>query len=322
MSQTTPGKNQSAGLGGELELQLRNILCPVDFSDFSQSALLYAHGLGRRLGARVFVQHTVQPGVAYLGGLDPSPAVLDSEVQVRVARDEVRKLLSAADIDSSEVTLLLNSGDLATRILETESKERIDLLVMGSHGHHGFTRLIMGSNAENIIHASVCPVLVVSKPAQGLFDKELGKNFRSLLLATDFSGYSDRALAVALKWAHTFKSRLTLFHCVEKVPDATKDITDIFPEYNPFFEKQLARAWEQIEHLVPAAEREDIQLHCEVRHGNPKEEIFRVAGEKGVDLIVTGARGTGRPGSPWGSVSSTVVRNGNIPVLVVRALSA
>lgn len=318
----TPTSARTAGQAdNNLELHLRNILCPVDFSDYSQNALLYAHGLGQHFGARVFVQHTVQPGVAYLGGLDPSPAVVDSEVQIRAARDEVRKMLSSADIDSSEVTLLLNSGDLATRILETESKERIDLLVMGSHGHQGFTRLIMGSNAESLIHASVCPVLVISKPTEGLFDKKLGRTFQSLLLATDFSGFSDRALAVALKWAHAFKARLTLFHCVEKVPEATKGITDIFPEYNPFFEKQLARAWEQIEHLVPEKDRNNIEVVCEVRHGNPKEEIFRVAGEKHVDLIVTGARGTGTPGSPWGSVSSTIVRNGNIPVLVVRALA-
>ena len=308
--------------GGSQELHLQRILCPVDFSDFSQNALLYAHGLGQHFGARVFVQHTVQPGVAYLGGLDPTPAVVDSEVQMRVARDEVRKMLSEADIDSAEVTVLLNSGDLASRILETESKERIDLLVMGSHGHHGFTRLIMGSNAENIIHASVCPVLVISKPTDGLYDKTIGRSFKSLLLATDFSAFSDRALVIALKWAHAFKARLTLFHCVEKVPDATKGITEIFPEYNPYFERQLARAWEQIEHLVPEAERKDIQVVCEVRHGNPKEEVFRVAEEKNVDLIITGARGTGKLGTPWGSVSSAVVRNGNIPVLVVRALAS
>ena len=73
---------------------------------------------------------------------------------------------------------------------------------------------------------------------------------------------------------------------------------------------------------VPEAERKDIQVVCEVRHGNPKEEVFRVAEEKNVDLIITGARGTGKLGTPWGSVSSAVVRNGNIPVLVVRALAS
>ena len=302
-------------------LEVKNILCPVDFSDFSQNALLYANGLGKHFGARVFVQHTVQPGVAYLGGMDPSPAVVDTEVQVRMAREEIRKMLMAARIDSSEVTLLLNSGDLATRILEAQAKERIDLLVMGTHGHHGITRLILGSTSEGIIHASVCPVLVVNRPTDGLFDNELGKGFKSLLLATDFSGYSDRALTVALKWAHEFKARLTLYHCVEEVPSAMKGITDIFPEYNPFFEKQRAKAWEQMEHMVPESARKELQVVCEVRHGNPKEEIFRVAAEKTADLIVTGARGTGKPDSPWGSVSSTVVRNGKIPVLVVRALA-
>jgi nucleotide-binding universal stress UspA family protein len=303
------------------ELQLRNILCPVDFSDFSQSALLYATGLGRRFGARVFVQHTVQPSTVYMGGLDASPAIIDTEVQIRSAREEVRKMLAAAKIDFSAVTLLLNSGNLTSRILETSSKERIDLLVMGSHGHRGFTRLIMGSNTEGMIHASICPVLVVTQATSGFFDPELGKEFKSLLLATDFSRSSDRALAVALKWAHEFGARVTLLHCVEEIPETTKGITDIFPEYNPYFEKQLAWGWKQIEHLVPESERQGLEVVCEVRHGNPKEEIVRVASEKRADLIVTGARGTGKVAVPWGSVSSNVARNGSIPVLVVRSLA-
>lgn len=321
MIKTTLASTQSEAPAGQRELRLKNILCPVDFSDFSQNALLFATGLGRHFGARVFVQHTVNPGVAYMGGMDPLPPPVTTEVQLRIARAEVRKMLADARIDSSEVTLLLNSGDLAARILETESKERIDLLVMGSHGHHGFTRLVMGSNAESIIHSSVCPVLVVTKPTDGLYDAHLGRGFKSLLLATDFSPFSDRALAVGLKWAHEFNARLTVLHCVEEIPSAMKGITDIFPEYNPWFEKQLARAWEHIEDLVSEGERKNVQVVCEVRQGNPKEEIFRVAGDKNVDLIVTGARGTGKLGVPWGSVSSTVVRNGSIPVLVVRSLA-
>jgi nucleotide-binding universal stress UspA family protein len=250
----------------------------------------------------------------------PSPAFVEPEVQMRLARAEVHKMLAAAKIDFSAVTLLLNSGNLTSRILETESKERIDLLVMGSHGRRGFARLVMGSHTESMIHASTCPVLVVTSATEGFFDPELGKGFKSVLLATDFSPCSDRALAVALKWAHEFSGRLTLFHCVEQIPNETKGMTDIFPEYNPYFEKQLARGWEQIEHLVPASERQGLEVVCEVRHGNPKGEIVRVAREKCADLIVTGAQCADKMGAPWGSVSSTIARNGSIPVLVVRSL--
>jgi nucleotide-binding universal stress UspA family protein len=59
----------------------------------------------------------------------------------------------------------------------------------------------------------------------------------------------------------------------------------------------------------------------EIRHGNPKEEILKVAQEKDADLIMTGARGAGNSGAFWGSVSSAVVRDGRYPVVVVRELS-
>jgi nucleotide-binding universal stress UspA family protein len=304
------------------QLQIKNILCPVDFSGFAQRALLYSIGLARHFGSRLFVQHTVQPAYAYFGGPEPNALEIDIAVQLKRAREEIRKMLSDARIDSSEVTLLLNDGDVATRISETISKERIDLLVMGTHGHHGFNRLVLGSLTDGMIHASVCPVLVVSKPQDDFYDPEQGELFRTILLATDFSAHSDRALAVALKWACEWSAKLVLFHAVQQTPSAMKGLVDLFPEYNPYFEKQVARAWEQIQSLVPEAARERCKAVYEVRHGQPKEEILRVAEEKAADLIVTGARGTGKPESPWGSVSSTVVRNGRWPVLVVRALAA
>jgi nucleotide-binding universal stress UspA family protein len=294
----------------------------VDFTNFSQSALLYAKGISRHFGSRLFVQHTIPPVSVYVGGMEAMPVVVESStVQLRYAREEIRKMISDAGIDSGEVTLLLNEGDLATRIFEAIAKDRIDLLVMGTHGHQGFTRLVMGSAAEGIIHAAVCPVLVMNKPQDDFHDPELGRTIKTIVLATDFSSHSDRALAVALKWAAEYHAKLVLFHAVEATAPEMEGLTDLFPECNPQFEKQVARAWEQIQHLIPEQARERIEVVYEVRHGHPKEEVLRVAEEKGADLIVTGARGTGKPQSPWGSVSSAVVRNGHTPVLVVRALA-
>jgi nucleotide-binding universal stress UspA family protein len=173
-----------------------------------------------------------------------------------------------------------------------------------------------------MIHQADCPVLVVSRPQNDFADPDQGERLRTILLATDFSTHSDRALAYALKWGCEWGARVILFHGVQETAPAMKGMVDLFPESNPCFERQLARAWETIRHLVPATARQRCDVLYEVRHGNPKDEILRVAEEKSADLIITGARGTGSSGAPWGSVSSAVVRDGRFPVLVVRELAA
>jgi nucleotide-binding universal stress UspA family protein len=328
------------------KLQIRNILCPVDFSDFSRRAFQYAVSLARHFGARLFLQHTAQvPTNLLLEGV--GPGIEESvQSQLRHSREEIRRMLVSTGIDFSEVTILLNEGDVADRILETIGHERIDLLIMGTHGHKGFSRLVLGSVTEGMIHQAVCPVLVVSRSEGDIADPEQGVRFRTILLATDFSHHSDRALTYALKWAWEWNSKVVLFHAVEKPAPAMQGLVDLFPEYNPYFEQQVARAWERIRDLVPQSARERQQVVYEVRHGNPKEEILRVAEEKRADLIITGARGMERSAAPWGSVSfavgeeaqaaqalhktfhpwgsvsSAVVRDGRFPVLVVRELTA
>jgi nucleotide-binding universal stress UspA family protein len=304
------------------ELEIKRILCPIDFSKVSYRAFRYAVSLARHFGSRLLVQHTAQPATyTLLEGVGPAVADADVKSQIQRAREEIRQLLIATGVDSSEATILLNEGEVADRILETIARERIDLVVMGTHGHKGFNRLAIGSVTEKLIHLAVCPVLVVSHPEKDFVDINRDERLRTIVLATDFSKPSDRALAYALKWAYEWGARVVLFHSVEREAPAMKGLVDLFPEYNPYFERQVASAWQKVPGLVPEEVRSRCEVVYEIRHGNPKEEILKVAHEKDADLIVTGARGAGNSGASWGSVSSAVVRDGRYPVMVVRELS-
>ncbi len=299
-------------------LAIQRILCPMDFSEFSHRAFRYAVSLARHFGSRLLIQHTAQVPVPLLmDGAGPNIAE-GIQYQIQRSREEIRRLMISTGVDSSEATILLNEGEVTERILETIARDRIDLVVMGTHGHKGFSRLAVGSVTEQIIHLASCPVLVVSRPQKDFADPERGERLQTIVLATDFSRHSDRALAYALQWGREWRAKVVLFHAVEKPAPAMQGLTDLFPEYNPYFERQVAAAWAKIPSLIS----EEVQSLCEVvyeiRHGNSKEEILKVAEEKKADLIVTGARGAGDSGAPWGSVSSAMVRDGRYPVLVVR----
>jgi nucleotide-binding universal stress UspA family protein len=304
-------------------LPVRRILCAADFSECSQAALGYALGLSRRFGARLYVQHVVPPP-AYLYA-EPAAAqpVADQMHAARKAAEwEIPQMIRGQGGVPSEARVMVSEGDAPTGILETIAKESIDLLVMGTHGHKGFSRLMLGSVAEGMIHRASCPVFVVSRAAVNFAP---GPEVRTLhmdtiLLATDFSADSDRALAYALRWGYEWGAKLVVFHAVPEASSTMHGLADLFPEYNPVFEGQMTRAWELIHHLVPEAAQRDLHTVFEVRHGDPKTEVLKVAQEKGADLIIMGARGTSSIAVPWGSVSSHVVRGSELPVMVVRRL--
>jgi nucleotide-binding universal stress UspA family protein len=299
-------------------LRISNILCPVDFSDYSNGAFGYAVSLATHFGSRLFLQHTVERAqYVFMAGVGPG-VIPRPEAQFHSSREAIRRMLMSCGVDSTRVTTLLNQGDVAGKILETIAKESIDLVVMGTHGRKGFNRLFLGSVTEGIVHHAMCPVLAVSRPENETAFSGPAPTLKTILLATDFSPHSDCAAAYAMKWACEWGARLIMLHAVNETSSSMRGIVHLLPEYNPRFERQITATWRRIRQWMPGQDLPNCKVTFDARCGDPKEEILRAADETGADLIVTGARGTSRGSLLWGSVSSAVVRDGRFPVLVVR----
>lgn len=302
-------------------LNIQNILCPVDFSVFSLRALKYAASMARHFGARLFVQHTIfTPPEVYLADIDEAATRESLEAELRRAGVEGRSPTGPVGSDMPEIRLLVTGGSVVKHILESIEKNQVDLVVMGTHGRRGFSRVLLGSVAESIVHQATCPVLVISHPEKGFFSESAPEpiHLETIIAATDFSPNSGLALAHALKWASEWRAKLILFHAVENLPPGTEGRVDLFPEYNPFFEKQIVEAWDHLKDAVPADARSRCEVSFEVCHGPAKEQILQLARQKTADLIVMGSRGLGLTETNWGSTISSVVRNGRYPVLAIR----
>jgi universal stress protein A len=141
-------------------MNARKILFPTDFSPASDEALRWATSLARDSGATLLIVHVEEPPMAYGGG--------EVYVPVEDNREELRKsLLQVIPTDHTvphEHMLLV--GDPAGAIAQTAEKEGADLIVMGTHGRTGLTRLLMGSVAEAVVRKASCPVLTVKQPAE------------------------------------------------------------------------------------------------------------------------------------------------------------
>ncbi|MBS2018864.1 MAG: universal stress protein [Deltaproteobacteria bacterium] len=135
----------------------RHILVPTDFGDASARARDIALELARRFDARVTLLHVwTVPNAAYAEGL--SWPTEDLEAAAQRALDA--ELATAAKIRPG-TQAKLRVGLAWERILESAKEIGADLIVMGTHGRRGISRLVIGSVAEKLVRLSPVPVLTV-----------------------------------------------------------------------------------------------------------------------------------------------------------------
>jgi len=143
-------------------IQLSKILCPTDYSKTSDKAVRYAIELGRKVNAHVRFLHIMQPEniaekTAYSYGVSKKGEHKD------VVSEEFRMLLMEEKKKGLSADILIMRGGSCEAIIEHSRVWGADLLVMGSHGRTGLTRIMMGSVAEAVFHAVDIPVLLVKQ---------------------------------------------------------------------------------------------------------------------------------------------------------------
>jgi nucleotide-binding universal stress UspA family protein len=271
------------------------ILCAVDQSDISQRALSYATAAALVHRARL---HLVQ--VAEAEAPEPDP-------------DALREFAAGAVNAGVVAGVTVRQGPVAREILAETARTQASLLVLGSHGRHGFERLVLGSVTTKILHTATCPVLVVPPGASPSADQP----FRTILCPTDFSAAGNNALAFArVMAAPGDTSTLLLLHVVEW-PFGEAAGEDAVSELRRSLE---SRGQEQLDHLAATqslvSPAPDIQTI--VAAGKPAREICALARSKGVDLIAMGVTGRGAIDlALLGSTTHQVVRSAPCPVLTV-----
>ena len=149
----------------------RRILVPIDGSPTSNRGLDEAIGLARDQHAKICLLHVVDELI--LTGADGMMYVPPDYVDdfIRTSRAGGKKLLVRAEARvrkrSVEVdTVLVESVGrrVADLIIKQAKKWRADLIVLGTHGRRGLSRVVMGSDAEMVLRETPLPVLLVRSP--------------------------------------------------------------------------------------------------------------------------------------------------------------
>lgn len=298
-------------------LEIRRILCPIDFSDASRHALAHAVLIGQWYGSHITALHVGSPMIL------PTPPVLFSESPGQVlpgktnrqeVEDHVLEWLSPARSAGLHSDVIIDEGNAAASILEHATSLSADLIVMGTHGRGGFERLMLGSVAEKVLRKAKCPVMTVPPPAVATSKLP----FARLLCPVDFSDSSIVALRFAFSLAQESNARLILLHVFEWPSDEASARRVL--ETSEFHRQWEAETRQRLEALISDDVRNWCMPESKLAFGKAYQQILSLAASEQVDLIVMGVQGRNALDLMlFGSTTNQVVRQASCPVLTLRS---
>jgi nucleotide-binding universal stress UspA family protein len=290
----------------------QTILFAADFSEISKNAFRLACSLAIEGTTRFIVVHVIEPNwVPEEPGFLGQSSIRFREAEQEPGRVEAirRKLIEIyAPNRPIEMEYLVKEGEVAAEIVGLAKDCGADLIVTGTHGRRGLSRLLAGSVATEVLHKAQCSVLAM----RGAAPTREADEIKVILHPTDFSYSSEGAQVVARSLACELGARLVLLHVAEVPPVLDGAM---------LMEVDLRCFSDSLEKLRKHLDGPDLKYPGETRltSGNAQFEILQVAAELNADLIVMGTHGrTGLSRLLMGSVAEYVLPRANCPVMVIK----
>lgn len=301
-------------------IAVQNVLFATDFSATSEAAFPYALAICRRFGATLHATHVLSDAglLMMTGGVDyvsMSTIYEDAYSEARVKLDQL-----CARVEGIEHHNYVRHGQIWKSLAGIIDENKIDLIVVGTHGRSGLGKLLLGSVAEDILRHASCPVLTVGPkvsgraklpavPAQGRDLAPIELELQQILYATDFAQYSLYAAQEAIALAEEFRSRLTLLHVIEDYSHLGTR-TDLMDDSSC-----------RLKSLIPNHHALQYAPETVLEFGGAADRILKVASDREADMIVLGARASAQSRTthmPW-STAHHVIAQAHCPVLTLRS---
>lgn len=278
-------------------INIKRILCPTDLSPYSGNAVRYALALARAHDAELILLYCTD-------SLDGKEELLDS----------VLEYIDPFDLRCRFVVAPPDHVD--AEIMRQAQVERVDLIIMRSR-RRPHRAALLGSTAESVSRSAPCPVLVMHSDEHEFVSDDLKVDPKGILVAYDFSDFSELALKYALSIAQEHQAELHLLHVLP--PRSVSD-----PEI-AWYPNESKSAYHTVACRLQRVVPDEVQLWCGVRtivsEGQPYREILTYAEQNEIDLICVGAHGAGfGMRALFGSNVDRVLRQAPCPVLVARPL--
>ncbi len=297
-------------------------------ADFRATALLAISGkLAERLGAEIDRVHVED------NTFSPVRSAQFAKIFELYARERSAKLENGASTVTAPSRSLLLTGSPAAKLLSLAGKRgAYELMVLGTQGRTGMSRLLTGSVAEELIRHARIPVLTVGPAAlenlssilSGLSEPTL-----KIFVPTGLTKNSERAEDYAARLAKKTGGELVFFYSlydglhpaiqsVFALPDPGADLAGLIHDMKQNAQKALTKKTE-------AFRKKGIQASSILEHGyhSAEDSILREVRNTGASLVVMGTHGRSLlPGAFFGRTARGVIRGAEVPVITVRSVSA
>ncbi len=141
---------------------VKKVLAPIDFSEYSTDAMRSAWELARDLGAEMHIVHVVAPHHTFLD--QQSTEIARESAMAEQAEEELIRIRKADFANSPKITTVVLRGAPAVKLAEYARENQIDLIMIATHGHTGPNGIIIGSVAEKLARNAPCSVLIYRRP--------------------------------------------------------------------------------------------------------------------------------------------------------------
>jgi nucleotide-binding universal stress UspA family protein len=287
---------------------IQKILVPVVLADTARHVVHQAAWLARRFHAEVVLLHVVTPFGYPAGMLESGHEITARDLHAHIVQRAQADLDRALrpEFDGVAVTRLLLRGDPAHEIVKTARDWNVDLIVMSTHGHGAFYRLLLGSVTAKVLHESHCSVWTGAHLEEDPPAREF--SIRRVLCSVDLSAHNRHTASLAAELASALDATLTLVHITAGVEIWGPGGSRVDPAWREaivgFAAKEIAKL------------QQDVGTEAEViiDSGNVPELLNRAAARTNADVLVIG-RIPGRSHLGDNGEGYGIIRESHIPVL-------
>lgn len=184
------------------KFQIKRILIPFDFSETAELALEHAVFMAKLHKADILLLHVVE-SFSFASAISSAFGKSQSEFESKMessAKDRLQNLTEKLHHDSGmSVSFKIDNGKIYKKIMSVAEEEKVDIIVMGTHGVSGFQEFLVGSNTYRVVMSAPCPVISVQTHA-----KKIG--FKNIILPIDNSHSSRQKVKHAVEIAKHYNS--------------------------------------------------------------------------------------------------------------------
>lgn len=272
---------------------MKNILIPVDFSVFSESAAKTGAYLAKKTGAELHLMHVANAPSDW-NSMPVSSQQEYPEIEGRMVEAEIKldKFASNPIFKGVVINTYVYAGMAYDQILQFIESYKMDLVIMGAHGAGETSGIFIGSTAQRVIRSSKCPVLSVKKDYNP-------KALKKILFPSDFE-----------------ESTFSLLHIVHQFAEEVNANVDLLYVNTPAHFSDTESAESRMQKYIPS--QNGVKFFPFIYNSTEKERgILNFSEKKNIDLIAMATHNRkGKPNYLLG-VTETILFHSEIPVLSI-----